>query len=295
MSCQDCPRSCAALRSQERSGGFCRCYSLPCVTRAAPHFGEEPCISGTAGAGAVFFSGCNLRCVYCQNREISRAASGKMLTVRGLQDVMLRLQDSGVHNIELVTPTQHSRVIAEALAGIHLEIPVIWNSSAYESVETLRMLEGLVQIYMPDMKYWHSETAAKFSSAPDYPVFASAAIQEMFRQRGPYQFDENGLLRSGLLIRHLILPGHTEESMDVIDFVADSFPQGSVLFSLMSQYTPMVSSEAFPELSRCVTAEENRNLIHYMQGRHITDGYWQEISSSGVESIPEFDGSGLDN
>ncbi len=292
--CQDCPRQCNALRSPEQSGGFCRCFSLPCVTRAAPHFGEEPCISGTAGAGAIFFSGCNLRCVFCQNREISRSASGKKLTVRELQDLMLRMQDSGVHNIDLVTPTQHSRFIADALSGIQLDIPVVWNSSAYESAETLRMLDGLVQIYMPDMKYRNSETAARLSSASDYPQVASSAIQEMFRQRGAYRLDKNGLLQSGLLIRHLILPGHTEESMDVIDFVADSFPRGSVLFSLMSQYTPMADFKAFPELSRCVTAEENRNLIHYMHIRHINDGYWQETAAAGEDSIPKFDGSGLD-
>ena len=292
--CSDCPRNCHARRGETSGGGVCVSPLLPRVIRATPHYGEEPCISGTRGAGTIFFSGCNLRCVFCQNREISRRSVGKTLSVSELRTLMQRLRDQGVHNIELVTPTHFTRVIAEALEGLNLGIPVVWNSSGYESVETLRLLDGLVQVYMPDLKYLSAETAGRYSAAADYPEAATAAIDEMVRQRGAYRLDGNGMLQSGVLIRHLILPGHISESMDVIDYVADTFPPGTVLFSLMSQYTPMPGLERFPELRRTVSAEENGNLIHYLQTRRLQDGFWQEISSVGEESIPVFDGSGLD-
>ena len=292
--CSDCPRNCHARRGETSGGGVCVSPLLPRVIRATPHYGEEPCISGTRGAGTIFFSGCNLRCVFCQNREISRKSVGKTLSVSELRTLMQRLRDQGVHNIELVTPTHFTRVIAEALEGLNLGIPVVWNSSGYESVETLRLLDGLVQVYMPDLKYLSAETAGRYSAAADYPEAATAAIDEMVRQRGAYRLDGNGMLQSGVLIRHLILPGHISESMDVIDYVAATFPPGTVLFSLMSQYTPMPGLERFPELRRTVSAEENENLIHYLQARRLQDGFWQEISSVGEESIPVFDGSGLD-
>ena len=292
--CSDCPRSCSALRTETAGSGFCRAPALPQVIRASPHYGEEPCISGSRGAGTIFFTGCSLRCVYCQNREISRQPSGKIMNAGELRDLMLRLQDTGVHNIELVTPTHHTRVIAEALEEAKLSVPVIWNSSGYEKPESLRMLEGLVQVYLPDLKYLHRETAGRYSAAPDYPETVVPALDEMFRQRGAYQMNEEGLLVSGVLIRHLILPGNTEESRDVIDLVADRYPAGSVLFSLMSQYTPMADSVRFPELSRTVSEEENEALIHYLRVRGLTEGYWQELSSAGRENIPAFDGTGLD-
>ena len=292
--CRDCPRRCGALRTESQAGGVCLSPLLPRVVRAAPHYGEEPCISGSRGAGTIFFSGCSLRCVFCQNREISRRSVGRTLSVPELRRLMLHLRDSGVHNIELVTPSHFTRSIAEALSGLELGIPVVWNCSGYESVETLRLLEGLVQVYMPDLKYLHSETAKRYSAAADYPDTAVSAIEEMFRQRGPCRLDGEGLLRSGVLIRHLILPGHSSESMDVIDYVADTFPPGSVLFSLMSQYTPIPGLEKYPELCRTVSPEENENLIHYMRSRRLQDGFWQELSSVGEENIPNFDGSGLD-
>ena len=293
--CSDCPRRCGALRGTERSGGVCASPALPRVVRAAPHFGEEPCLSGTKGAGAIFFSGCNLRCVYCQNHEISRGAStGKTTDAAALRELMLRLRDEGVHCIDLVTPTHYVRTVREALTGLELGIPVVWNSSGYESVETLRTLEGLVQVYMPDYKYSDPALAGRYSAAADYPSVAAEAIREMVRQTGPYRLDEDGLLLSGVLIRHLILPGETENSMGAIDFVADSFPQGSVLFSLMSQYTPMPGLGRFPSLQRRVDAEENAHLIRYMHACGITDGYWQELSSATEDEIPAFDGTGVE-
>ena len=292
--CNDCPRRCNAPRSEDTGRGFCRCGTLPHVVRAAAHRGEEPCLSGTRGAGTVFFSGCNLRCVYCQNREISRAAVGRQLSVSQLRELFLRLRDTGVHNLELVTPSHFVRAIAQALDGLELGVPVVWNSSGYDSVESLRRLEGLVQVYMPDMKYWKSDPARRYSAAPDYPEVAAAAIREMYRQRGPYVLDADGLLCSGLLIRHLILPGQELNAMDVIDFAAEDFPRGSVLFSLMSQYTPMPGLERFPELRQRVDSETNSLLCEYMQRRGIEDGYWQEPDSAVDSFIPDFDLTGVD-
>ena len=292
LCCDLCPRRCGALRGDEKPGGFCRSPLLPRVARAAAHYGEEPCIAGPNGTGAVFFTGCNLRCVFCQNREISRGEGGRAVTVPELRALFLRLRDQGVDSLDLVTGAHVVPAVAEALAGLSLGIPVVWNSSGYESAGTLRLLEGLVQVYMPDFKYYDADSAKRYSAAADYPQVAASAIREMYRQTGPCVLDENGLLKSGVLIRHLILPGRTEEARDVIDFAADEFPRGAVLFSLMSQYTPMPGLDRFPELQRRVTEEENRALIHYMRVRGL-EGYWQENAAATAEMIPDFDLTGV--
>ena len=293
--CTLCPRRCGALRSGTQPGGICRSPGLPRIARAAPHYGEEPCIAGKNGTGAVFFTGCNLRCVFCQNREISRGGgTGEILSVPALRDLMLRLRDQGVHNINLVTGAHFIRPIAEALQGLDLGIPVVWNSSGYESVDSLRLLEGLVQVYLPDFKYWKPAMAKRYCLAEDYPAVAAAAIREMFRQTGPCVLDEDGMLRRGVLIRHLILPGQDLNAMDVIDFAAEEFPASSVLFSLMSQYTPMPGLENYPELQQRVDAETNLRLIAYLQKRGL-EGYWQEPEAATDEMIPAFDGTGVNN
>lgn len=292
--CKDCPRACGADR--EAGGrGYCGMGPLPRAARAAAHFGEEPCISGERGSGTIFFTGCSLGCAYCQNAAISAPEGpGKELSVPELRDAMLRLRDKGVHNINLVTGTHFIRPIAEALDGLELGIPVVWNSSGYESVEALKRLEGLVQIYMPDFKYSSRIPAEKYSNAPDYPETAAAAILEMFRQTGPYRVDDADMLRSGVLIRHLILPGWTDNSIGVIDWVAERFPMGGVLFSLMSQYTPMPGIEArFPELARTVDPAIAQMLYEYLLDKGIEDGYYQEPDSSGDEMIPAWDLTGL--
>ena len=292
--CSDCPRRCGAERSDTKSGGVCASPALPRVARAAPHFGEEPCISGSRGAGTIFFTGCSLRCVYCQNRAISRGGGeGRTVSVEALRSMMLRLRDEGVHCIDLVTPTHYLRAVREALEGLELGIPVVWNSSGYESVDALRTLEGLVQVYLPDYKYSDAALAKRYSAAPDYPEIAAAAIREMYRQTGPFRMDENGLLVSGVLIRHLILPGEIENSMGAIDFVSESFPPGSVLFSLMSQYTPIEGLEKYPALRRRVDPGENEHLIRYMRRCGLTEGYWQEPASATEELLPAFDGTGV--
>lgn len=289
--CRLCPRRCGAER--DRSPGFCGVPAAPLVCRAAPHFGEEPCISGSRGSGAVFFAGCALGCVYCQNREISRGPAGVKLDVPALRDLFRRLADSGVHNLNLVTASHFSDTVAEALAGLRLEIPVVWNSSGYETVEQLRQLEGLVQVWLPDFKYADPMLAARYSAAPDYPQVALAAIQEMYRQAGPADLDGDGLLRRGVLIRHLILPGAAENTLRVIDAVEDHFPAQNILFSLMAQYTPMPGLDRWPELTRPVSREEYERCRSYLDFSEIEKGYVQELESAGTEQIPAFDGTGV--
>lgn len=265
----------------------------PAVARAAPHFGEEPCISGSRGSGTVFFSGCALGCVFCQNREISALHTGRVLTSEELRSVFCSLREAGCHNLNLVTPSHFAPAVALALDGLELGIPVVWNSSGYESVATLRMLEGLVHIYMPDMKYALSEPAARYSRAPDYPERAAEALREMYRQVGPYEMDRDGLLRSGLLIRHLVLPGQVENTRRVIDWVAGYFAPGTVLFSLMSQYTPCGDLHAYPEIDRPISPEEYDECVKYLENSPILSGYVQDRDSSGQEAIPDFDFTGL--
>lgn len=289
--CRLCPRRCSAKR--DRSPGFCGVPAAPLVCRAAPHFGEEPCISGSRGSGAVFFAGCALGCVYCQNREISRGSAGVKLDVPALRDLFRRLADSGVHNLNLVTASHFSDTVAEALAGLRLEIPVVWNSSGYETVEQLRQLEGLVQVWLPDFKYADPMLAVRYSAAPDYPQVALAAIQEMYRQAGPADLDADGLLRRGVLIRHLILPGAAENTLRVIDAVEDHFPAQNILFSLMAQYTPMPGLDRWPELTRPVSREEYERCRSYLDFSEIEKGYVQELESAGTEQIPAFDGTGV--
>lgn len=291
-SCSLCPRRCGADRAAGQTG-FCGAPEAPVVARAAPHFGEEPCISGTRGSGAVFFAGCNLRCVFCQNYALSRNQLGREITVQRLRDIFLELRDQGVHNINLVTPSHDARAIAQALDGLELGIPVVWNSSGYESVETLRMLEGLVQIYLPDLKYADAALAARYSAAPDYPETARAAILEMFRQTGPFRMDGDGLLQSGVLIRHLILPEQGDNSRRVIDWVSDTFEPGDVLFSLMSQYTPMGELAAFPELRHTVSPALNAAIYAHLLDSRIEDGFYQDLEAATGELIPKFDGTGV--
>lgn len=297
--CRLCPRACGANRTPSAAGGFCASPMTMRIARAAVHFGEEPCLCGTRGSGAVFFTGCNLRCIFCQNHSISRGNGGSEVTVEGLRTILYRLEDEGVHNIDLVTPTHFTPLIAEALSGIRLSIPVIWNSSAYETPEVLRQLEGLVQIYLPDYKYADPALAAALSFAPDYPSVARSAIREMFRQTGRFVMQEDGLLASGVIVRHLILPGHPENTLRVIDSFEDDLPWQDMLFSLLAQYTPihdLMNSPAVSahlELRRTVSQSEFQRIIDYLDFSPIEDGYVQDLSSASEEAIPVFDGTGV--
>ena len=289
--CTLCPRRCALDRTEKT--GFCAVGSEPTVARAALHFYEEPCISGTRGSGTVFFAGCNLRCVFCQNETISRGRGGKAVTPQRLREIYFELIAQGAHNINLVTPSHFADAVAESLEG-GLPVPVVYNCGGYESVETLRMLEGKVQIYLPDFKYSDASLAAKFSAAPDYPVVAETAIREMYRQTGDFAFGSDGMLTRGVLIRHLVLPGHLPNTFGVIDRVRKMFPQdGQTLFSLMSQFTPVVDVPQFPELCRRLLEEEYTAAEQYLFDSGIEDGFVQDRESADTEYIPAFDGTGV--
>ena len=289
MTCTLCPRLCAAERTPQRGDGYCRMPAGLRVARAALHRWEEPPISGTRGAGAVFFSGCTLRCCYCQNGRISAGGEGRDITSDRLREIFDELIAQGAHNIKLVTATHFLPWILPALEP-KLPVPVVYNCGGYECVETLRLLQGKVQVWLPDLKYAMEEPARRFSNAPDYFRVAAAAIEEMYRQSGPCVI-ENGLLTRGVLIRHLVLPGQLENTRRVIDWVSQTFQPGQVLFSLMSQYTPQSGAQG--PLARHVTAAEYRSAVQYMENCGITGGFTQERTSAREEYTPAFDLTGV--
>lgn len=291
MLCDQCPRNCDAERTETRSAGVCAMPETVLVARAALHHWEEPPISGTRGAGTVFFSGCNLRCVFCQNSVISHEGVGKRVSPARLREIFEELIAQGAHNIDLVTPTHFSHVLREVLQK-PLPVPVIWNSGGYETVETLRRLEGLVQIYLPDLKYLSSEKAGRYSSAKDYPRAATAAIREMVRQTGPCVLDGEGILQRGVIIRHLLLPGGLTEAKAVMDWVAEEFPRGEVLFSLMSQYVPLGRAAEYPEIDRPLRKSEIRNAQAYMAALELP-GFIQDPDSASEGYVPSFDLTGV--
>lgn len=274
----------------EQGGGVCRQPMLPVAAKAMLHQWEEPCLVGEHGAGCVFFSGCNLRCCFCQNGSISQGTVGKPITGERLREIFRELISQGAACLDLVTPTHFTPVILEALGEEAWPVPVVWNCGGYEKPETLKALEGKVQVYLPDLKYALPGPAKKYSAAEDYFEWASKAILEMFRQTGPYRL-ENGQLKSGVLIRHLLLPGELENTRRVIDWVAETFRPREVLFSLMSQYTPQPGAEG--NLARQVTKAEYRAAVAYMENCGITDGFTQERTSAREEYTPEFDLSGI--
>ena len=290
MICNLCPRHCSALRTETQGEGFCGMPAGIVAAKAMLHHWEEPCLSGTRGAGCVFFTGCNLGCVYCQNGSISRENFGKPITPARLREIFDELIAQGAHCIDLVTPTIYAPWILEALEK-PLSVPVVWNCGGYESVEQLRTLEGKVQIYLPDIKYADSALSLDLSKARDYPEIAAAAVEEMFRQVGPYRFVEDGLLKRGVIVRHMVLPGQLENTKRVIDFVASRFSPGDILFYLMSQYTPQNGAKG--ALSRRITGAEYRAAVDYMRACGITDGFVQEKSSAKEEYTPIFDLSGI--
>lgn len=290
MRCEICPRRCNAERTAEKAGGVCRMPAGLVVARAMLHMWEEPVLSGKNGAGCIFFSGCNLGCVFCQNGRISHENFGKVITPAHLREIMEDLVSQGAHCIDLVTPTHFTPWVLEALRQ-PLPVPVVWNSGGYERVETLRTLEGKVQIYLPDLKYAMERPARELSAAPDYFEVAAAAIDEMVRQVGAYQIGDDGLMRSGVILRHLVLPGQMENTKRVIDYVSTHFPPKAVLFSLMSQYTPQPGSTG--ALARRLNEREYRTAVQYMRDCGLTDGFCQELSSAKEEYTPVFDLQGV--
>lgn len=289
--CDLCPRRCRAERTETQGGGFCGMPSLPVVARGALHHWEEPPISGTNGSGTIFFSGCNLQCVFCQNDEISRQKFGKTVTVERIREICHALIGQGAHNINFVTPTHYAHVV-RAVLDRPLSVPVVWNSGGYERVETLKAMEGKADIYLPDFKYASDADALRYSGAPDYVETAKAAVCEMVRQTGPYVM-KDGLLKKGVIIRHLVLPGKAAAAKEIMDWVAETFPPKTVLFSLMSQYLPWGRVPAeFPELNRRLRKGESRSVREYMENLGL-EGFTQEAESANREYIPSFDLTGI--
>jgi putative pyruvate formate lyase activating enzyme len=288
MICNLCPRKCNIKRKAlaDSGKGFCNMGENPVIARADLHFWEEPPISGDKGSGTVFFSGCNLQCVYCQNVKISRGKFGKEITVEELKEIYKELISKGAHNINLVTATHFADAVIKSL-DTPLSVPIVYNCGGYESIETLRKLDGKINIYLPDMKYADNDLAIKYSKAPDYFETAQKAILEMYRQTGDYVLDDNGIMQSGVIIRHLILPNHLDNTKRVIDWVKNTFKSGQVMFSLMSQFTPIDGCNT-PLLDRRLTQSEYDEIEEYLFDSGIEDGFMQELSSAKEEYIPPF-------
>lgn len=291
MICSLCPRRCRAERTAEKTGD-CGAPSVARVARAALHFGEEPCISGTRGSGTIFFSGCPLHCRFCQNYEISQNGFGRTISPHRLADIFRELEAQGAHNLNLVSPTPYIPVIRQALGLYTPSIPVVYNSSGYERLESLRALEGMVDVYLPDLKYVDDPLAMALSGVPDYTPIATAAILEMARQTGSMQLNDEGLAVRGTMVRHLVLPGQTRHSLRVLDWLAENLPQGSYI-SLLFQYTPVREVAGFPTLSRTLTRRERDKVWNHLLERGLTDGYVQEDGSADTAFIPAFDLTGV--
>ncbi len=290
MLCSLCPRECAAERNEAEGFGACGLPTVAHVARAALHFGEEPCISGERGSGTVFFGGCTLSCAFCQNREISRFAAGAPVSAERLAAIFEELEAQGAHTINLVSPTPYVPVIRQALLMRKPRVPVVYNSSGYERVDTLRSLEGLIDVYLPDFKYADDALALALSGVPHYRETALSAIEEMRRQTGPVVLDEDGIIVRGTVVRHLVLPGHTNDSIRVLELLS---PLEGCFVSLMFQYTPMGEVEGHPELSRRLTQRECDKVFDRMTALGLTDGYVQTRDASGTAMIPQFDLTGV--
>ena len=292
--CNLCPRECNVDRGLGKIG-FCKVPNHIKVARAALHFWEEPCISGEEGSGTVFFSGCNLRCVYCQNRKIAEGVYGKEITVDRLAAIFVELQEKGANNINLVTPSHYVLEIVKALKMAKaqgLSVPVVYNSSAYEKVESLSLLEGYVDVYLPDFKYMDALLSKKYSGAKDYSDVAKEALKEMVRQVGEARFDERGILTNGVVVRHLVLPGYTEDSKKIIKYLYETYGN-HIYISILSQFTPLNGLKEYPELNRKLTEEEYDEVVDYAIEIGVENGFIQEGDVAEESFIPDFDGQGV--
>lgn len=297
--CELCPRGCQVNREADQMG-VCRVSSKLKVARAALHFWEETCISGTNGSGAVFFSGCSMHCVFCQNREIANGIVGKEIERERLRDIFLELQDQGANNINLVTPghyVPHIVWVVEQARSQGLSIPIVYNTSGYEKVDTLKQLEGIVDVYLPDFKYWEPQAAKKYSNAPDYPEVARAAIAEMVRQRPTVEFIFNkeqnvDLIQKGVIVRQLLLPGQFKDAKRIVKYLHETYGN-QIYLSLMSQYTPLAHVEKYPELNRKVDRRTYERYIDYAIEIGVENGFIQEEDVAEESFIPRFDGEGV--
>ena len=290
VGCMLCPRKCGADRITHM--GACNAPILPYIAKASLHMWEEPFISGKRGSGTIFFCGCNMKCVFCQNYDISTGIVGKQYDVQGIADIMLRLQDKGAHNINLVSPTPFVPVIMDAVMLAkkqRLSLPIVYNTNAYETVETLKKLDGLVDIYLPDLKYTDSVISKKYSGTEDYFEYAALAINEMYRQCGMLILDGEGMAKKGIAIRHLVLPGSVDETRRVLDYISGHFPK-DISLSLMSQYVPFYRAAEYPPLDRPLLKKEYKRAIEYGFSLGLTNILTQQMSSATAEYTPVFDG-----
>ncbi len=286
--CTLCPRQCGADRTQDQ--GFCGGGPKAKIARAALHFWEEPCISGEEGSGTVFFSGCPLQCCFCQNHKISNGNFGREVSTARLGEIFLELQAQGANNINLVTAGHYAPQVIEALGLVkgRLHIPVVYNSSGYEEMSTLRLLEGYVDIYLPDLKYMDNQRAQRYSGAANYVEKATAAILEMYRQAGPAVFDEAGHMKKGMIVRHMVLPGGIKDACAVLEWLKENLPLDNVWVSVMSQYTPFYKSGEYPEIHRRLNQKEYNAVLDALDSLEIENGFVQELSSAKEEYTPDF-------
>lgn len=287
--CRLCPRECNVNRLTGEVG-YCGASDKLMVSRAALHFWEEPCVSGENGSGTVFFSNCNLKCVFCQNHCISQENLGVEISIERLSEIFLELEGNGANNINLVTPTHYVPQIIEALKlskANGLKIPILYNSNGYDSLDTLKALDGYIDVYLPDLKYYNSKYSLKYSMAKDYFEKASIAIEEMYRQVGKPVFDENGIIKKGAIIRHLMLPGLLFDSKKILDYIHKTFGN-NVYISLMNQYTPMFKASNYPEINRKLNEKHYDSIIDYALDLGIKNAFIQESESSSEEFVPDF-------
>lgn len=291
MICNLCPRNCNAERIGNIGNGFCKMPENPVLARADIHNWEEPFISGEKGTGAIFFSGCSLKCCFCQNYPISHENKGEIITTDRLIEIIKELEEKQLHTIDFVNPTHFTHIIIEALNKYKPSVPVVYNSSGYDSVETLRKLDGLIDVYLPDLKYFSLEKSQKYAKCPDYFEKASLAILEMHRQQ-PKTIIKDGIIQKGMIIRHLILPSNIDESKNILTWIKSNLPSDTYI-SLMSQYTPYGNIAEFKELNRRLTTAEYNKVIDFFIDIELENGFMQEKSSAKTDFIPSFDGTGV--
>lgn len=292
--CTICPRNCGADRNGGKTG-FCSSTNELIISRAALHHWEEPCISGAEGSGTVFFSGCTLKCVFCQNHEIALGQKGKKVSPERLSEIFLELESQKANNINLVTASHHIPEICTAIKTARnsgLKIPIVYNTSGYEKPSSLKMLEGLVDVYLPDFKYFFKETSLKYSKAPDYPERAMEALAEMFRQQPEIRFDDRGIIKNGVIVRHMVLPEHVYEAKRIIEYLHKTYSD-RIFLSIMSQYTPVRSFPDFPELNRKLKKSEYEKVVDYAISIGVENAFIQEGDAASESFIPEFNGEGV--
>ncbi|MBQ7284310.1 MAG: radical SAM protein [Oscillospiraceae bacterium] len=293
MLCNLCPRNCNTDRDEKT--GYCKVTNKIKISRAARHFWEEPCISAENGSGTVFFSGCNMGCVFCQNQDISHGAFGKEITLERLAQIFIELQQQNAHNINLVTPTHFVPQIVDAVKLARkngLKIPVVYNTGSYEKAQNIAKLKGAVDVFLPDFKYMSSDIAQKYSFCADYPTVAKAAIAEMVKQTGPCIFDDDGVIQKGVIVRVLVLPNHTDEAKQIIEYLYNTYGD-DIFISIMSQYTPCTNLEKYPEINRKLTQQEYDDVVDFAVELGLENGFVQEGEAASESFIPPFDLQGV--